>query len=278
MLGRKVGIAIEGETIRTCTRLGGRVIAIPACIVRNTRLGSARHYVGEDAYTRHAQDPETWEIHWPFIGIEHRDRDGVYQILRETVIRTLGRGRVFRPEIICSVDPALTGGARRQLLQVFASFGARTAYLVDLPVAHMLALQKSHAHLARYILLDCLQDRFDCSLIADGYVIAHATSGNLARSFVDKDADTDREVRKELSSLLAATQALSPQDVWEEAYSKGMVLTGSAASQPSIQHHAATLPGINLHLTPDPELHAVRGVTQAIDDWNAIKRAYVYIK
>ncbi len=276
MLGRKVGIAIEGETIRTCTRLGGRVVSIPACIARSARLGSARHYVGEDALARHAQDPETWEIHWPLLGTEHHDKDGVYQLLREVVIRMLGRGRVFRPEVICAVDPELSGTARRQLLQVFSSFGTRTAYLVDLPVAHMLALQKSHAHLGRYVLLDCSKHRIGCSVIADGYVISDVS----LRERMDSPAATEREPLPEdtLISLFEEAQARAPRDVWDAAYTHGVVLTGALASNPSVQQRASALMGTALHVTADPEFHAVRGVTQAIDDWNAIKRAYVYIK
>ncbi len=277
MLGRKVGIAIEGEVIRTCTRLGGKVVTMPACIVRNARLGSARHYVGADALMRHAEDPESWEIHWPLLGTEHHDRDGVYQLLREVVIRSLGRGRVFRPEVICAVAADVSGSARRQLLQVFSSFGTRTAYLVDLPVAHMLALQKSHAHLSRYVLLDCQRTRMDCSLIADGFVIAHASSlGD--ESVTAGGAETGAKISDRLHALISDVQNVSPHELWDEAYAHGVVLTGTAAEEKALQEKVSALPGIALHLTADPEFHAVRGVTQAIDDWNAIKRAYVYIK
>ena len=51
------------------------------------------------------------------------------------MIRAAGRQRIFKPDVVIAVMSSLPGGQRRSLLESAALAGARTAYLLDAPLA-----------------------------------------------------------------------------------------------------------------------------------------------
>ena len=51
------------------------------------------------------------------------------------MIRAAGRQRIFKPDVVIAVMSSLPGGQRRSLLEAAALAGARTAYLLDAPLA-----------------------------------------------------------------------------------------------------------------------------------------------
>ncbi|GAC1478537.1 MAG: rod shape-determining protein [Candidatus Dormibacteria bacterium] len=56
-------------------------------------------------------------------------------MLQYLIGRIVGRQRIFRPDVMLSVGPALTGVQRRAVLEATMQAGAKTAYLIDKPLA-----------------------------------------------------------------------------------------------------------------------------------------------
>jgi len=69
-----------------------------------------------------------------------RDGNGVdYGVagamLQHLIGRIVGRQRIFRPDVMLSVGPMVTGVERRAVLEATMQAGAKTAYLIDKPMA-----------------------------------------------------------------------------------------------------------------------------------------------
>src|SRR5438132_4388497 len=69
-----------------------------------------------------------------------RDGNGVdYGVagamLQHLIGRVVGRQRIFRPDVMLSVGPMVTGVERRAVLEATMQAGAKTAYLIDKPMA-----------------------------------------------------------------------------------------------------------------------------------------------
>src|SRR5712692_7857092 len=69
-----------------------------------------------------------------------RDGNGVdYGVagamLQHLIGRIVGRQRIFRPDVMLSVGPMVTGVERRAVLEATMQAGAKTAYLIEEPLA-----------------------------------------------------------------------------------------------------------------------------------------------
>src|SRR5260370_19209520 len=56
-------------------------------------------------------------------------------MLQHLIGRIVGRQRIFRPDVMLSVGPMVTGVERRAVLEATMQAGANTAYLIDNPRA-----------------------------------------------------------------------------------------------------------------------------------------------
>ena len=56
-------------------------------------------------------------------------------ILQYLIGRIVGRQRIFRPDVMLSIGPAVNGVQRRAVLEATMQAGAKTAYLIDKPLA-----------------------------------------------------------------------------------------------------------------------------------------------
>jgi rod shape-determining protein MreB and related proteins len=56
-------------------------------------------------------------------------------MLQYLISRIVGRQRIFRPDVMLSIAPTVTGAQRRVMLEATMQAGAKTAYLIDKPLA-----------------------------------------------------------------------------------------------------------------------------------------------
>src|SRR5207237_9408551 len=69
-----------------------------------------------------------------------RDGDGLdYGVagtmLHHLIGRVCGRQRIFRPDVMLSIPAQVTGAERRAVLEATMQAGAKTAYLIETPLA-----------------------------------------------------------------------------------------------------------------------------------------------
>lgn len=147
MLGKRIGMDLGVETIRVVVRGEGHVLSEPSLVARHRRRGlSAAGLAAVDA----ARDPETEIVH-PIRGGGIDDAPGLALLLQRAVNRAAGKQRIFRPDVVMALCPAMGGDDRLTILDTCARIGTRTAYLIDSPLAAVMgaghSLAGSRAHL-----------------------------------------------------------------------------------------------------------------------------------
>ena len=148
MLGKKVGIDLGTTTTRIIVKGEGMIASEPTAVaIRDGGMQAA--VFGESAFETAAEDPE-FQLRRPIAGGEIADPASARWLVNHAMIRAAGRQRIFKPDVVIAVMSALPGfkpdvviavmsalpgGQRRSLLEAAALAGARTAYLLDAPLA-----------------------------------------------------------------------------------------------------------------------------------------------
>jgi rod shape-determining protein MreB len=133
VLGKKVGIDLGTTTTRIIVKGEGMIASEPTAVaIRDGGMQAA--VFGESAFETAAQDPE-FQLRRPIAGGEIADPASARWLVNHAMIRAAGRQRIFKPDVVIAVMSSLPGGQRRSLLEAAALAGARTAYLLDAPLA-----------------------------------------------------------------------------------------------------------------------------------------------
>ncbi|MFN2451458.1 MAG: rod shape-determining protein [Candidatus Dormibacteria bacterium] len=132
MLGKKLGIDLGTNTVRVIARGESAVIVEPTvvaladngweCLGFGARAGEV------------AEERSGVRLVRPVAGAV-LERAATEALLAQVVARAVGRQRIFKPDAVATVSPAMSGAHRRALLDALCRAGIRTAYLVDTPLA-----------------------------------------------------------------------------------------------------------------------------------------------
>ena len=132
MLGKKIGVDLGTATSRLHLRGDGSLVSEPSVIAVDVPTGRVLT-IGVAA--QQMSDREGIDLRHPLEDGEISDRTAAEAMLGGLVNRACGRQRIFRPDLMVSVPASLQGSDRRFLLDVASRSGARTAYLIDSPLA-----------------------------------------------------------------------------------------------------------------------------------------------
>jgi rod shape-determining protein MreB and related proteins len=133
VLSKKIGIDLGTSTVLVYVKGEGVVVNEPALMATDGKGGrvlaigrAASQLVGRGGKARSVRPV--------------RDGNGVdYGVagamLQHLIGRVVGRQRIFRPDVMLSVGPLVTGVERRAVLEATMQAGAKTAYLIDKPMA-----------------------------------------------------------------------------------------------------------------------------------------------
>lgn len=133
MLSKKIGIDLGTSTVLVYVKGEGVVVNEPAVMATDEK-GARVLAVGRAASELVGRGGKTRAVR------PVRDGDGVdYDVagamLQHLIGRIVGRQRIFRPDVMLSVEPMVTGVERRAVLAATILAGAKTAYLIDKPMA-----------------------------------------------------------------------------------------------------------------------------------------------
>jgi rod shape-determining protein MreB len=133
VLSKKIGIDLGTSTVLVYVKGEGVVVNEPALMAidgkggRVLAIGRAASQLADRGGKARTVRPV-------------RDGNGVdYGVagamLQHLIGRIVGRQRIFRPDVMLSVGPMVTGVERRAVLEATMQAGAKTAYLIDKPMA-----------------------------------------------------------------------------------------------------------------------------------------------
>ena len=133
MLSKKIGIDLGTSTVLVYVKGEGVVVNEPAVMATDEK-GARVLAVGRAASEMVGRGRKARAVRLV------RDGDGVdYNLagamLQHLIGRIVGRQRIFRPDVMLSVAAMVTGVERRAVLAATIQAGAKTAYLIDKPMA-----------------------------------------------------------------------------------------------------------------------------------------------
>jgi rod shape-determining protein MreB and related proteins len=143
VLSKKIGIDLGTSTVLVYVKGEGVVVNEPAVMATDEKgarvlaVGrAASELVGRGGKTRTVRSVRDGN------GIDY---DVAGAMLQHLIGRIVGRQRLFRPDVMLSVEPMVTGVERRSMLEATIQAGAKTAYLIDKPMAAAIGARVSVA-------------------------------------------------------------------------------------------------------------------------------------
>ena len=133
MLSKKIGIDLGTSTVLVYVKGEGVVVNEPALMATDGKGGRVLA-IGRAASLLVGRGGKARSVRLV------RDGNGVdYGVagamLQHLIGRIVGRQRIFRPDVMLSVGPMVSGVERRSVLEATMQAGAKTAYLIDKPMA-----------------------------------------------------------------------------------------------------------------------------------------------
>lgn len=200
MLGKKVGIDLGTTTTRIIVKGEGMVASEPSAVAIRDG-GTQAAIFGEAAFETAASDSE-FQLHRPIAGGEIVDATSARWLVNHAMIRAAGRQRIFKPDVVIAVMSSLSGGQRRSLLEAAALAGARTAYLLDAPLAAALGAGVRLSGPNGHLVVDIGAGKTDIATLAlEGTVSGRCLAGHGGMRLHDCVAD---HIRREHGVTLDA--------------------------------------------------------------------------
>lgn len=180
MFAKRIGIDLG--TANSLVYLEGRGIVLNEPTVVAVTLDDGKVVaVGNEAKDMLGRTPDSIKASRPM-------RDGViadYAIteamLRYFIDRVCGRSRLFKPEVMICVPAGVTQVERRAVLEATLSAGAKTAYLIDEPLAAAIGAKMPISTPSGHMIVDIGGGSTEAAVISLGGVVAHKserTGGN----------------------------------------------------------------------------------------------------
>ena len=143
MLTKKIGIDLGTSTVLVYVKGEGVVVNEPALMATDEK-GARVLAVGRAASELVGRGGKTRAVR-PVRDGNGVDYDVAGAMVQHLIGRIVGRQRIFRPDVMLSVAPMVTGVERRAVLEATIQAGAKTAYLIDKPMAAAIGARVSVA-------------------------------------------------------------------------------------------------------------------------------------
>jgi len=170
VLSKKIGIDLGTSTVLVYVKGEGVVVNDPALMATDGRGGrvlaigrAASQLVGRGGKARSVRLV--------------RDGNGVdYGVagamLQHLIGRIVGRQRIFRPDVMLSVGPLVSGVERRSVLEATMQAGAKTAYLIDKPMAAAIGAKVAVSSTDGIVVVNLGAGSTEMAVIALGEIVA----------------------------------------------------------------------------------------------------------
>jgi len=171
MLGKRLGIDLGTASLRAVVRGEGGMVTEPTLVARHRHRG---YSAAGMAAAELGREPEM-ELVRPLAAGGIADRNALGALLHQVVNRVAGRQRIFRPDLVMAICPAMGGDDRLTILEMCARIGTRTAYLIDSPTAAALGAGHSASGNRGHLVADIGAGTVDVASIASEGTISGRT-------------------------------------------------------------------------------------------------------
>ena len=170
MLTKKIGIDLGTSTVLVYVKGEGVVLNEPALMATDEK-GARVLAIGRAASELLGRGGKARAIR-PVRDGDGVDYDAAAAMLQHLIGRIVGRQRIFRPDVMLSVAPMVTGVERRTVLEATMQAGAKTAYLIDKPMAAAIGARVAVATTDGIMVVNLGAGSTDVAAIAYGEMLA----------------------------------------------------------------------------------------------------------
>ena len=170
MLSKKIGIDLGTSTVLVYVKGEGVIVNEPALMATDGNGGrvlaigrAASQLVGRGGKAR------TVRLVRDGNGVDYGVAGAMLQHL---IGRIVGRQRIFRPDVMLSVAPMVTGVERRAVLEATMQAGAKTAYLIDKTMAAAIGAKVAVSSTDGIVVVNLGAGSTEIALIALGEMVA----------------------------------------------------------------------------------------------------------
>jgi rod shape-determining protein MreB and related proteins len=169
VLSKKIGIDLGTSTVQVYVKGEGLVVNEPALMA--TDEGGARVLaVGRAAAQLLTRGVKARAVR-PVQEGNGVDYGAAGALLQHLIGRIIGRQRIFRPDVMLSVAPMVTGVERRSVLEATMRAGAKSAYLIDKPMAAAIGARLPVASTDGALVINLGASSTDVAAIAQGELL-----------------------------------------------------------------------------------------------------------
>jgi rod shape-determining protein MreB len=177
MLGKKIGIDLGTASVRLVVKGEGILVTEPSVVA--IRHGDVLASLMGAAALDAASDDADLRLHRPLLGGSIADPVAARALVSHLVTRAVGRQRIFKPDVVIAAMSLLPGDQRRALLEAAMLAGARTAYLLDAPVAAAMGCGMNLSGANGHLVIDIGAGKTDIAVLAmEGTVAGRCLPGH----------------------------------------------------------------------------------------------------
>lgn len=170
MLSKKIGIDLGTSTVLVYVKGEGVVVNEPSVIATDEK-GARVLAVGRAASEMVGRGRKARAVRLVRDG-NGVDYDVAGAMLQHLIGRIVGRQRLFRPDVMLSVAAMVTGVERRAVLAATIQAGAKTAYLIDKPMAAAIGARVSVSTTEGIAVVNLGAGSTELAAIAQGEILA----------------------------------------------------------------------------------------------------------
>ena len=170
MLSKKIGIDLGTSTVLVYVKGEGVVVNEPAVMATDEK-GARVLAVGRAASEMVGRGRKARAVRLVRDG-NGVDYDVASAMLQHLIGRIVGRQRLFRPDVMLSVAAMVTGVERRAVLAATIQAGAKTAYLIDKPMAAAIGARVSVSTTDGIAIVNLGAGSTELAAIAQGEIVA----------------------------------------------------------------------------------------------------------
>ena len=170
MLSKKIGIDLGTSTVLVYVKGDGVVVNEPA-VMATDEQGARVLAVGRAASEMVGRGRKARAVRLVRDG-NGVDYDVAGAMLQHLIGRIVGRQRLFRPDVMLSVAAMVTGVERRAVLAATIQAGAKTAYLIDKPMAAAIGARVSVSTTEGIAVVNLGAGSTELAAIAQGEILA----------------------------------------------------------------------------------------------------------
>ena len=170
MLSKKIGIDLGTSTVLVYVKGEGVVVNEPSVMATDEK-GARVLAVGRAASEMVGRGRKARAVRLVRDG-NGVDYDVAGAMLQHLIGRIVGRQRLFRPDVMLSVAAMVTGVERRAVLAATIQAGAKTAYLIDKPLAAAIGARISVSTTEGIAVVNLGAGSTELAAIAQGEILA----------------------------------------------------------------------------------------------------------